>query len=111
MWTGDTLPDRVDATKRIVERFTAATGIQVELVGFAKESHLWSEASYRQIADLARWIEKHGGVERICSVQFRSSSNFKVTNWLGYSGHIGHQHVPENDHWDPGLLDIARVLK
>src|SRR4029453_2586183 len=33
VWTGDTLPDRVDATKRIIEKFTAATGIQVELVG------------------------------------------------------------------------------
>ena len=33
VWTGDTLPDRVDATKKIIEKFTAKTGIQVELVG------------------------------------------------------------------------------
>ena len=33
VWTGDTLPDRVAATQAIIEKFTAATGIQVELVG------------------------------------------------------------------------------
>ena len=33
VWTGDTLPDRIDATKKIIEKFTAKTGIQVELVG------------------------------------------------------------------------------
>ncbi len=33
VWTADTLPDRVAATQAIIERFTAATGVAVELVG------------------------------------------------------------------------------
>ena len=33
VWTGDTIPDRVAKTKEIIAKFTAATGVQVELVG------------------------------------------------------------------------------
>src|ERR671911_387884 len=33
VWTGDTLPDRVAATKEIIAKFTEASGVQVELVG------------------------------------------------------------------------------
>jgi len=37
VWTADTLPDRVAATKAIIADFTAATGIDVELVGVAED--------------------------------------------------------------------------
>lgn len=30
--------------------------------------------------------------------------------WARFNGVCGHQHVPENDHWDPGALDIDTVL-
>ncbi|TFI30176.1 N-acetylmuramoyl-L-alanine amidase [Streptomyces sp. 4R-3d] len=30
--------------------------------------------------------------------------------WRNFKGWCGHQHVPENDHGDPGNLDFARVL-
>lgn len=30
--------------------------------------------------------------------------------WDTYSGVLGHQHVPENTHWDPGAIDINRIL-
>jgi hypothetical protein len=38
----------------------------------------------------------------------------KVTRtWTAYSkaGHFGHCHVPGNDHWDPGPIDQAALLK
>jgi hypothetical protein len=87
-----------------------AHAIQVELIGFARESHLWSDDAYRNIAKLARWIEKHAGVPRQCTVVFRSDSNHKVPDYTNYTGHLGHQHVPENDHWDPGLFQIRKVV-
>jgi multiple sugar transport system substrate-binding protein len=37
VWTTDTLPDRVAATKAIIAKFTAATGIDVKLVGVAED--------------------------------------------------------------------------
>lgn len=30
--------------------------------------------------------------------------------WAGLSGLVGHQHAPENDHGDPGALDVDRIL-
>jgi len=30
--------------------------------------------------------------------------------WDASSGIFGHQHVPENTHWDPGPLDVARII-
>lgn len=31
--------------------------------------------------------------------------------WDSYAGFVGHQHVPENTHWDPGLLDWNRLME
>lgn len=87
-----------------------AHAIQVELIGFAGQTQDWSDAEYANIAKLARWIEKHGGVPRQCSVTFRSDSIHKIQDWPGYTGHCGHQHVPENTHWDPGLFQIQKVI-
>ena len=30
--------------------------------------------------------------------------------WRAFVGHCGHQHVPENDHGDPGALPMGRIL-
>jgi hypothetical protein len=87
-----------------------AHAYQVELIGFARDTATWPSSYYKNIAKLARWIEKHGRVPRKCSVTFRSTSSVKVGDFYGYTGHIGHQHVPENDHWDPGELRIEEVL-
>lgn len=88
--------------------------IQVELIGFASQSHTWSEEAYDHIADLARWIEEHCGVLRECDVRFDvpagATPHMTAAQWNAYRGHCGHRHVPENDHWDPGNLQIAKVL-
>ncbi len=55
VWTGDTLPDRVDATKAIIAKFTAATGIQVELVGVDEDQFnqtLTSAAAAGELPDV-----------------------------------------------------------
>jgi hypothetical protein len=102
----------------------AANAIQVELVGFSDASFArsvgksawavenWTDADYAQIATLSRWIEKHCGVKRQCSVKFENRSHpLSASAWLNYAGHLGHQHVTGNLHWDPsGAFKIARVL-
>ena len=100
-----------------------ANAIQVELIGFSDAAFAarvgrsdlavknWTDSDYAQIAELARWIEKHCDVERVCTVTFHNDSTHKVGNWLQYSGHIGHQHIPENTHWDPSAaFDIQKVI-
>ena len=37
VWTADTLPDRVAKTKEIIAKFTAETGVEVELVGVPED--------------------------------------------------------------------------
>jgi hypothetical protein len=33
-----------------------------------------------------------------------------AAEWDTFTGWCGHQHIPENDHTDPGALPIARLL-
>jgi hypothetical protein len=88
-----------------------AHAIQVELIGFAKDSQNWSDAEYARIAALARWIEHNAGVARKADVKFTvPASRLSASSWLNYSGHIGHAHVPSNDHWDPGRFRIDKVI-
>jgi hypothetical protein len=36
---------------------------------------------------------------------------FTRAEYEAYSGHMGHQHAPSpNHHWDPGFLDVARII-
>lgn len=67
-----------------------------------------------------RWVESVTRIPRLSSVEFhpyppperlgRESWRLTFTAWLGYRGWLGHQHVPENDHGDPGLINIAFLL-
>lgn len=39
----------------------------------------------------------------------RNGVRLSFADWLTVEGVIGHQHVPENTHGDPGALDVARM--
>ena len=55
VWTGDTLPDRVAKTKDIIAKFTAATGVQVDLVGVDEDQFnqlLTSAAAAGELPDV-----------------------------------------------------------
>lgn len=88
-----------------------AHAIQVELIGFAAETAKWPSAYYDRVAQLARWIEASTGVRRTCGVAFTMSvRHLSDGDWRTYSGHCGHQHVPSNDHHDPGAFRIHEVI-
>jgi hypothetical protein len=88
--------------------------IQVELIGFAKESHTWGPVAYKRIAKLARWIEANFQVPRKTSVTFKGNGQTphlpSLSAFKDYAGHIGHQHVPGNTHWDPGKIKIDLIV-
>jgi hypothetical protein len=90
------------------------SAIQVELIGFAKDTQGWPDASYRRIAKLARWIEANFTVPRATNVTFKGNKQTphlaSPEAFRSYAGHIGHQHVPGNTHWDPGKFNIGFVL-
>jgi hypothetical protein len=99
-----------------------AHAIQVELMLFSgkspngkapeREVRNLTAADYARIGALARWIEKWADVPRRATVAFSVPAvRMSPSAWLKYAGHCGHEHVPSNDHWDPGALLIGQVLK
>jgi N-acetylmuramoyl-L-alanine amidase len=107
-----------------------ADTIQIEHVGYphasgefgpppgfgAKAVANWSDERWDAVAELCRWIEANTGCPQ---------ARMPGSTWgddhpgrLGGDafrtgrGHHGHQHVPGNDHWDPGgRFDIDRILE
>jgi hypothetical protein len=107
--------------------------VQVEIVGTcdpathtkwqkAGRQHLYTpelpDWAIRDLAAFAKWAHEHHNVPLTSGVTFKaypssygnSSVRMSYTAWNNYRGHCGHQHVPENDHGDPGLLPMAAIL-
>jgi hypothetical protein len=95
--------------------------IQTEIIGFAAESHTWPDAWLdfigRHVGDVARQVPLN--LSRVVAFKGQGDGVLATENaaqrmsgqaWHAFDGVCGHQHVPFNDHWDPGKLNIARVL-
>jgi hypothetical protein len=86
--------------------------IQVELVGRARETHKWSDADVRWLGELLAPIAracdipaagpKFVGTEAGTIATSTAPQRMSHQEWMKFSGICGHQHVPENSHWDPG---------
>jgi uncharacterized protein YgiM (DUF1202 family) len=96
-----------------------ACAIQIEIVGRAAHSARFSEQLLAALGTWMRWVEQETGVKRMAPLEFTGSSHGAGVNapsrmsnseWLEFDGWCGHQHVPENDHWDPGRINIGRLL-
>lgn len=95
-----------------------ARAIQIEIVGRAAHSAAFSEPLLAALSRWMRWVESKVGVKPIAPFAFKGSEAYGVNGaarmtpgqWMQLDGWCGHQHVPENDHWDPGLIPIDRLL-
>ncbi|MCR8574663.1 peptidoglycan-binding protein [Streptomyces sp. Isolate_219] len=104
---------------------------QVEIVGtcdpathkrWGSTPHLYMpelpDWAVRDLGAFARWAHDQHGVPLTSGVKFKAYPSSYGANgvrmsgakWEAYSGHCGHQHVPENDHGDPGSLPMAAIL-
>lgn len=113
-----------------VETNTLNAG-QVEIVGtcdpathkrWGSTPHLYMPAlpdwAVRDLAAFARWANEQHGVPLTSRVVFKAypgsygSTATRMTGaeWNNFTGHCGHQHVPENDHGDPGAFPMAAIL-
>ena len=99
-----------------------ANAIQIEIVGICNPPDMnggvldvprFPRAYLAGIAEWMRWVEEHG-VKRQATVAFKAPPangvRLSPAAWMAYNGWLGHQHVPENDHTDPGAIDIATLL-
>jgi len=96
--------------------------IQVEVVGRASESWAWSSerlvwlgenvvapvADAVGVPDLALPFYGEGSGYVLASPD--SPVRLTLGDWDNFAGHVGHQHCPGDDHWDPGALDITAIL-
>jgi len=115
-----------------VETNTLNVG-QVEIVGTSDPAtHTkWAQAgiqhlymaelpdwAIRDLATFAKWANSQHGVPLSSGLTFKSypssygANGVRMTNtqWTNFTGHCGHQHVPENDHGDPGAFPMAAIL-
>ncbi|MET9517399.1 hypothetical protein [Streptomyces sp. NPDC002994] len=117
-----------------------ANAVQVELVGTCDERNattwdgkragvdytFWPDApdwALKELAHFVRWAHAEHGLQMKSTITWKPYNKGQVggsygangvrltgAQWGSYYGWLGHQHVPENDHGDPGDIDFARVL-
>jgi hypothetical protein len=81
-----------------------------------------------EIAWLVRWLHQNHRVPLTCVKDWlaygtdsrrpgitpasygANPARMSHTAWRNFTGWCGHQHVPENDHGDPGSMNFARVI-
>ena len=94
---------------------------QIEIVGRAAtvtrtDGRAYPDDWYEQLAEWVVMICDDHRIPKTFPHRFHGSDAYgrfgvaRLTNqeWLDVTGIIGHQHVPENTHWDPG--DISRLI-
>lgn len=72
----------------------------------------------RDLNSFARWAHDDHGVPLTSGLTWKpypasygnNGVRMSTAAWSAFNGHCGHQHVPENDHGDPGAFPIAAVL-
>lgn len=93
--------------------------IAVSICGYARDMHLLPDEELDWLAtdvlvpivragypvDLSRY-RVFGGSETYGADK---PTRMTFAEWSEFNGICGHQNVPENDHWDPGRLNVARV--
>ncbi|MGH6927768.1 MAG: hypothetical protein ACREEV_05595 [Dongiaceae bacterium] len=95
------------------------SAIQIEVAWKAAEIDQLPDAMLMRLWDWMRWVEGEAGVKRSNYPRFRGNEARgingvgRMTNdeWNAFDGWCGHQHVPENAHWDPGKLDIDLLTR
>lgn len=93
------------------------SAIQIEVVARAANP-IWPEGLVVGVADLVAWVMEQTGVQAVAphfeaypaSYGLHNGLRFSEADWLTFNGVCGHQHVPGNDHGDPGAINVAALL-
>jgi hypothetical protein len=96
----------------------ASRAIQIEIVGFAANSGNLAPEQLAFVGSVIRRIEDLVPIAHRSDRMFLNAGGVSSTpgnrmsamEWARFAGWCGHQHVPGENHWDPGQLDIATVL-
>lgn len=100
--------------------------IQVEIVGFARQTRSWPAEWLRWLGEAvaAPIFQAHPGIDRHLTMATRDEQNntspplaspnspirLSRAQWDRFTGCLGHQHAPApNSHWDPGALNLPAI--
>lgn len=101
-----------------------ANALQVEISGRAQDTPNWPNEWLTNLAEdvvvpMCRFVAEQGGQIDLSDVPAAgaipgSASEFAPqrmasSRWATFRGLCGHRHVPTNDHWDPGAMDVQRI--
>jgi len=87
-----------------------ANAIQIEIVGYANETSSWPQSKLDWIAQQFKKIYDNYQFG-LSYPEFRQGTRrFGDKEFVDYSGIVGHAHVPDNNHWDPGALNVAYIV-
>lgn len=95
--------------------------VQAEIVWVAAECPAMPTELLDNVRDWVRWVQGETGHQLVAPQFFGADAGFIVASstarqrmtpevWKNFNGICGHQHVPENDHWDPGAINISYLL-
>ena len=95
--------------------------IQLEIVGFAAESHTWPDLVLSRLGHLLARVRELCPFDLDAPYRFlgqgdgtlattTAKQRMTFAQWYRFRGICGHQHAPENTHWDPGRIDIAKII-
>lgn len=86
--------------------------IQIEVVGFAKNSPSWDELTINKIAELIAWLHQYGLPLKIMEKWTGPNTTARMSSseYDAFKGICGHQHVSGNDHWDPGMIPWEAII-
>jgi hypothetical protein len=95
------------------------SAIQIEIAWKAKEIDQLPFAMIMKLWDWMRWVEGQTDIKRWITPRFygaeasgvNSLARMSDDEWNAFNGWCGHQHVPENSHWDPGKLNIDQLTR
>jgi hypothetical protein len=103
----------VETNRRESDGLDGPDIIQVEIVGYAADTPYWDDLKRLGLAQYVIDVCRVAGIpiefpwEYDDSDAYGLGGSVRLTNaqWLDVRGVVGHQHVPENTHWDPGDID------
>lgn len=90
--------------------------IQVEIIGYAKDSAQWKTDDVRWLGKALAPVLDALGIHRsgpkfvAGGAGLHAVQRMSEEQWRAFNGICGHEHVPENDHYDPGALDLAAFI-
>lgn len=87
--------------------------LQVEIIGFAKDSSSWSDQEYALLRKLLIDLCAIGAVRFDFPLEFvgqDTNARVSLARYAEHEGIVGHQHIFGETHWDPGKLDVSRLV-